>query len=297
MPIGHVFLGWVQEHQEAREIYNAAVNFQRDRQLAKDLNVAWPVPVGEWEEQVSANCEFGLQADYIPRKYIPPDWNKVYPLLGGPPLWSTEDMQAYNDLIDALTEMLKPRDVIELMWTKEAADATWEAASMAREKNSLPEHKYQERLEILAQVQRQRRAAESTAPKPATAFDHSRGLRAGVKHYQVFDTGQSRAIKRRDNALRQIARWRDGLGAKARHLSDKFIAEQGLVERYGATELLTDAEADGIAGDSVQAALPSTSSGGGADAPPPISLADGAAESCTFTRFRCRMSGRCAPAW
>src|ERR1700730_7829542 len=53
-----------------------------------------------------------------------------------------------------------------------------------------------------------------------------------------------RALNRRDNALRQIARWRDGLGAKARRLSDKFIAEQALAERYGAAQFLADTQAD-----------------------------------------------------
>lgn len=53
---------------------------------------------------------------------------------------------------------------------------------------------------------------------------------------------QSRAIKRRDNALRQIKRWRDGLGAKARRLSDKFIAEEALAESYCAGSSLSYAE-------------------------------------------------------
>jgi hypothetical protein len=141
----------------------------------------------------------------------------------------------------------------------------------------LPEQKYQERLRVLAEVERQRRPAESTAAKPATAFDHSRGLRVGFKHYQGFDIGQSRAIKRRDNALRQIARWRDGLGAKARRLSDKFISEQGLAERYGVTQLPTDAEAGAIAGDSIQAAPPLASAGDAAEPAPPVPLADEAA--------------------
>jgi hypothetical protein len=278
MPIGPVFLGWVEDHPEARAIYRSVDNFRSDRELAKQAaGVPARANVAEWEEQVRANCERGWPADWIERKYIPPDWNKVYPLLGGPPVWSTEDIEAYTELLNGFTEMLEPRDTIELMWTKDAADATWEAARAAREKNSLPEHKYQERLEVLAQLPRQRRAAEGTAAKPATAFDHSRGLRAGFKHYQGLDIGQSRAIKRRDNALRQIARWRDGLGAKARRLSDKFISEQGLAERYGVTQLPTDAEADGIAGDSVQAAPPLASADDAADAAPPVPLADEAA--------------------
>jgi hypothetical protein len=262
MPIGLVFSGGVQDHPEARAIYRSVDNFRMDRGLAREVG-DMPASIAEWEERVRANCERGWPAGYL--------------LLGGPPVWSTEDIEAYTEMLYGFTEMLEPRDPIELTCTKEAADATWEAARMAREKNGLPEHKYQERLEVLAQLPRQRGAAESTAAKPATAFDHSLGLQAGCKYYQAFDIAESRAIKRRDNALRQIARWRDGLGAKARRLSDKFISGQGLAERYGATELLANAEADAIARDSVQAAPPLASVGEAADAAPPIRLADEAA--------------------
>ena len=207
MPIEPVFLAWVEDHPEARAIYRSVENFRMDRELAKQLAVLPArATVAEWEEQVRANCERGWPADGIERKYIPPDWNKVYPLLGGPPVWSTENIEDYIELLNDFTEMLEPRDMMELMWTKEAADATWEAGRKAREKNCLPERKYQQRLNVLAEVQRRNRAAETTAAKPATALDHSRGLHAGFKYYQALDIAQSRAIKRRDNALRQIAR-------------------------------------------------------------------------------------------
>jgi hypothetical protein len=149
MPIGLVFLGWVEDHPEARAIYRSVRNFRSDRELAREVG-ALPAraTVAEWEEQVRGNCERGWPADWIERKYTPPDWNKVYYLLGGPPVWSTENIEAYTEMLNGFTEMLEPRDVMELTWTKEAADATWEAARMAREKNSLPEQKYQERLEL-----------------------------------------------------------------------------------------------------------------------------------------------------
>ena len=137
MPIGPVFLGWVQDHQEAREIHRSAENFRSDRKLAKQLDICLLVSVSEWEEQVRANVERGWPADWIDRKYIPPDWSKVYPLIGGPPVRSTENMQAYNELINGFTQMLEPRDMMELIWTKEATDATWEAGREAREKNGL----------------------------------------------------------------------------------------------------------------------------------------------------------------
>jgi hypothetical protein len=150
MPIGSVFLGWIEDYPEARAIYRSVHDFQTVRPLVKELGV-FPAraTVAEWEEQVRANCERGWPADWIERKYTPPDWNKVYRLLGGPPVWSTEDIESYTEMLNDLTERLEPLDTMELVWTKEAADATWETARMVREKNSLPEHKYQERLEVL----------------------------------------------------------------------------------------------------------------------------------------------------
>jgi hypothetical protein len=282
MPIEPVLQGWVEDHPEARAIYRSVDNFRSDRELAKKLAV-FParVNVAEWEEQVRANCERGWPADWIERKYIPPDWKKVYPLLGDPPVWSTENMEAYNELLNDFTQMLEPRDTMGLMSTKEAADASWEAARIAREKNGLPERKYQKRLQVVAEVRRRNGAAEATPAKPASALDHSRGLEGGFKHYQALDIAQSRAIKRRDNALRQIARWRDGLGAKARRLSDKFIAEQALAESYCATQALAYAEIDEPVGEATEAAPQLAPVGDAADIAPAVPTSEETAADIT----------------
>ena len=245
MPIGPVFLGWVQDHKEAREIHRSVENFHSDRMLAKEVDVCLPVSVSEWEEQVRANLERGWAADWIDRKYIPPDWSKVYPLIGGPPVGSTE-MQAYNDLLNAFTQRLEPRDEMELIWTKEATDATWEAGREAREKNGL-----------------------TSVAQPANALDHGRPLEAGFKYYRGLDVAQSRAIKRRDNALRQIERWRKGLGAKARRLPDHLLVEHLLAQRYGVEQFLADAEADASAGDALEAGAPLAPTGKAAEDAPP----------------------------
>ena len=78
MPIGPVFLGWIEDHPEARAKYRSVQNFQSDRELAKELRVPTDARVNEWKDQVRANCERGWPADYMERKYIPPDWSKVY---------------------------------------------------------------------------------------------------------------------------------------------------------------------------------------------------------------------------
>ena len=63
MPISPVFLGWVQDNQEAREIHRSTLNFESDRVLAKVMGVLPALAtVGEWEEQVRANCERGFRA-------------------------------------------------------------------------------------------------------------------------------------------------------------------------------------------------------------------------------------------
>jgi hypothetical protein len=234
MPIPAVFLGWVQHHQEAREIDRCARNFLSDRSLAKkELGVLWTVSVGDWEQEVRAKLESGLPVDYLDRKYTPPDWNKVYPSLGYPPVRSTEDMRSYNIIINDFTQMLEPRDLMELIWTKEAADAAWKANRLAREKS---------------------------------------GSRAGSGHYQALDIAQSSEIKRRDNALRQIARWRDGLGGKARGLPDKFLPEQALAKRYGVAQSFGGAATDDIVGEAIEAAPPLARVGAATGAARPVPL-------------------------
>src|SRR5258707_6350297 len=165
-------------------------------------------------------------------KIHPAGLEQVYPLIGGPPVGSTE-MQAYNDLLNAFTQMLEPRDEMELIWTKEATDSTWEAGREAREKNGL-----------------------TSMGQPANALDHGRPLEAGFKYYRSRDVAQSRAIKRRDNALRQIERWRKGLGATARRLPDHLLVNHLLAQRYGVEQFLADAEADASAGDALEAGAP-----------------------------------------
>ena len=208
MPPGQAFLCWVQDHKEAREIYRSAQNFRSDRSLAKELGVSLAVSVSEWEEELRANIELGWPADWVERKYIPPDWKKVFPLIGGPPVGSSENMQAYTELLNAYTEMLEPRDLMELGWIKEATDAAWESQGV-------------------------------------TALDYG-ALRARSKNYQRVDRTRVRAISRRDNALRQIAIWRKGLGAKPRRLPDHLVVEHLLARRYGVEQLPAEAETDAI---------------------------------------------------
>jgi hypothetical protein len=202
MPIAEMFFDWVREHQEAREICRSVLDLATVRGVAKRLGLDLFIWSSDWEEQVRLNLERGFPGDWIDRKYIPPDWRKVYPSVGQPPVWRTESMQAYAERLNAKTALLEPRDLNELRWTKQATDAEWEAQRLARLKN-----------EWLAR-------------------NLSRGSKMDFKSYQALDIAYTRALKRHDHALREIVRWRKGLGAKMRALPDCFLDEALVAKRY-----------------------------------------------------------------
>jgi hypothetical protein len=276
MPTAPIFLKWVQENPEGRAIHRCATNFISDRTLANTLDVPFDYTAGDWANAIRAKLERGHPVDYIDRPFVPPDWDKVYPLIGYPPVWPTEDMATYNKLRDEYTEMLKPDDLMQLGYTKEVVDAIWECAREARAKNAEPRRQYVQRRINEAIAKRQ----ERIKIEPATADDLSNGFRAGFKHHQALDMAQARKMKRRDSALRQIERWRAGLGGKAKALSDKFISDQALAERYGGTHLAgTDTDdrvpeatepAPPVAPDQVVA--PSNCAGDAVQKAPPVDL-------------------------
>jgi len=109
----------------------------------------------------------------------------------------------------------------------------------------------------------------TSVAQPANALDQGRPLEASFKYYRSLDVAQSRAIKRRDNALRQIERWRKGLGAKARRLPDHLLVEHLLAQRYGVEQFLADAEADASADDALEAGAPLAPTGKAAEDAPP----------------------------
>jgi hypothetical protein len=118
-------------------------------------------------------------------------------------------MDAYNDLLNTFTQMLEPRDLMALKLTKEATDAIWE---------SKDEDQGDTDMISLAQLTRGR--------------DLHRLFEAGVKYGRNTELARFRLIRQRDNALRQLERWRKGPGAKSRRLEDRFLDDRVLAQRY-----------------------------------------------------------------
>ena len=61
----------------------------------------------------------------VPKKpMLPPEWQKFF----NPPLVGDEKFEDYMVLFDAIAMALQPKDMIEFLNVKEAADNSWELA-------------------------------------------------------------------------------------------------------------------------------------------------------------------------
>jgi hypothetical protein len=300
MPEVQRLVSWIQYNDEARAIWNCKCNFEADRRLAKETGVVIDCSAADWAGNVYDKLEHGYSLNsYLDQKYIMPDWKKLYPLVGDPPVWSSENLEAYENLLKEITLLLKPRDTIELIYTKEMVDAIWEDKREGREKNAVPERQHQMQMcEIyFAQVAeaRQRNQPEPKfVQKPATTLEHMSGFRTDFKTYQALDMAQSRKKKRRDNAPRQIARWRKTFGGKAEVLPERFVAELALAKRDGVVQFLSGAPTDDVldqsmqadpssvpAGKAVQADPPPVPAGQAVHAPPPLAHTQEVAKTVT----------------
>ncbi|HWX28690.1 MAG TPA: hypothetical protein VNZ53_14800 [Steroidobacteraceae bacterium] len=145
----------------------------------------------KWETLDISRSKAIVCADGSNPKYKAPDWPEFYPLLGPPPVLSTESAQSYSNLITGFPQTLQPRDVMELICVKEVTDATWEPARYTRQKTQVPERRYQQCLAaqatchgILARKTAgsgrgngAASAVESILTKPLTGLDPVRALR------------------------------------------------------------------------------------------------------------------------
>ena len=65
-------------------------------------------------------------------------------LLGPPPVLSSEDDLAHNEMVARLAQALAPRDFVEQLLVRELADCTWEMARYRRQKTLTMERGFDE---------------------------------------------------------------------------------------------------------------------------------------------------------
>jgi len=126
MPEEETFCRWRVEHKETARQFRAK----------KDLH--------EMLAEQKKELELQKKQDLSEARYRARPWEEVYPMIGSPPVLSTENAQAYADLLTAFTEMLQPQDIMAQILVKQAADATWDEVRAGREKTQVPERAYQE---------------------------------------------------------------------------------------------------------------------------------------------------------
>jgi len=69
-------------------------------------------------------------------------------LLGPPPVLSTENAKAYDEIATRLMECLAPADFLEQLLIKQLADCTWEIMRYTRHKTLAIERKFQQHREF-----------------------------------------------------------------------------------------------------------------------------------------------------
>jgi len=184
---------------------------------------------------------------------------KFKTMLGAPRVLSTESAEYYNEMWDQLIACFMPSDFMELLLIWQVQDATWIIFRYRRHQDILIERRQRESLEFQLkrkQMQKARReeianeiAAKAgrpvselqrlidldvtidSAPREAdeilqrapTEIDHNRALEAGVKFLTQLEQLITSANKRRENALKQLQYYRDGLGPFLRRVSEEII--------------------------------------------------------------------------
>jgi hypothetical protein len=143
-------------------------------------------------------------------------------LFGAPPvLPDSENAEAYQRMLHSFLECFQPKDFFETVLMKDVTDATWEAARYARHKSLMLHRKYRERREFEAKV-----ACKKAEHGPATELDHNLGLEIAILHLEKLAKLEAQALAKRDRALGQLERYREGLGRSLRMVSDNFIDDQ-----------------------------------------------------------------------
>ena len=175
-------------------------------------------------------------------------------LFGPPPVLSSESIEAYELMMARLLECFAPQDFMEQLLVKEIADSTWEATRVMRHKTLVMERRVRDRLGH-QEARRKLAAQPKDAPSdpkaakwkpatpedildglvaevdaillpPATELAHARALELGMDYHESLDKALITALARRDKALEQLERYRDGLGAQLRQASDKIINDK-----------------------------------------------------------------------
>jgi hypothetical protein len=184
---------------------------------------------------------------------------KLKHLFGPPPVLSTENLEAYDEILLRLIERFAPRDIIEEDHVKRVADAIWESNRYTRHLTQAIDRKFRRLLEF--QVQRNklmagrqealaRKLAEKAQTPPSELermhelqdvtegvvsdvdkilertpqeLDHARALEAAIEYTERLDKLRKGAMSMRRDGLDELERYREGIGHRLHTRSGQII--------------------------------------------------------------------------
>lgn len=185
--------------------------------------------------------------------------DKFSAILGDTPVLSTEHEAHYEEIWKGHIECLKPRDFLELLLIRQVQNETWTIMRFSRHQTLAIERHFRDSNKFQLQSARELKgrkeaAAEEAAERAAQPFselnrlldledtvvgmvgdgdkilertpseiDHNRALEAGILFQERLDKLINAALARRNDALRQLEIYRDGVGGHWGRISDDFI--------------------------------------------------------------------------
>lgn len=169
-------------------------------------------------------------------------------LLGPPPLLEGEDLAAYDELLLRVSGTVKPGDILEEVWVRDVVDLVWEALRLRRLKASLfvanAFRGLQEILEPFAEGEAaylaerwaaKERAAIKKVDKILTQVGltmdaiMAQTLSLNIDSIERIDRMIMGLEARRNIALRELDRHREGFGRALRQASDEIVEVQSEV--------------------------------------------------------------------
>jgi hypothetical protein len=134
--------------------------------------------------------------------------------LGAPPLIPGEVASDYQQLLTAVSDVMKPVDFLETMWTRDIVDVQWDIIRFRRIKADLITHRY-EQVRLLP-----------TIPLGSPQTENSNGKLASIVAINIntierIDHMVMTMEARRNAAYREAERYRVGLGERLRRATEQ----------------------------------------------------------------------------
>jgi hypothetical protein len=190
----------------------------------------------------------------LQKHFTGPDLAELRDLFGPPPVLSTENAKAYDEILARLMQCLDPRDFMERLLIKQLVDCTWEMMRYTRHKTMSIERKFRQRLELQSKAakasgqNREARLADSgranalgsvcelekiadgavrDAGETLTHLPHELdqvgALEASIGYHGQLDHLLNAAVARRNDVLEQVERYKHGSGKRLRKTSNAII--------------------------------------------------------------------------